>query len=324
MKKREIIFSTLIVSIILSSVFLTDLAKGLTVSDQLELKAGSYVEGKVYYSNSTVTDEFAYNLHIGVEKIINATDVNMNLILFNYIITAETGDEALGLEDVGTLELDALVFEHNRTTLLPAARMYMANSTFGVEISVLEGNSVEYWTNFNNTRITFDNGTSYRYGDMSSGDFGYTEVSLYMFIYLIFNVALWTYQKWTLFAISPTANNGDKVHYYNADSDTDSLGTVIDKPQITDLEGKTHDAIHVKYDGGAMITGFDDYTVDAYYEAKTGLLIRSVETDGTETYEFSPSKVVIKTGLLPFPFVGVTVSLMAIGLLSLYLKKRRK
>lgn len=325
MKKKELFYFVFLVSVLLTSVYFTDTAKSLTASDQLELKAGSYVDGKVYYSNSTVTDEPIYRVHIGVEKIINATDVGLNVVLFNYTVYVAEGEENDFLEEFTKLEMDALVFEHNRTTILPAARLVLANDTFSVEISLIEGETLEYWSDINNTKVTFNNGTSYKVGEMEPGDFGYTEIAMWLLVYALYNALLFMYQMRTLFAISPTANIDDRINYYDMSAFQDALAPVVDKPQITDANGKTHDTIHVKYENTAIVS-FDTTTVDAYYETKTGLLIRSVETVGSEIYEFVPSDVVIKKGILgliPFPFVDVALGFMAIGLLTLYLKKRK-
>ena len=316
--------ATFLLALLITSTYLTDRAKALVASDQLQLKVGSYVEGAVYYSNSTVSDELLYNLRITIEKIVNATDVNKNVVFFNYSMSFSEYNPDFGIETPTTFEWTSLVFEHNRTTILPAARMYLANSTFSIEISLLEGNSIEDWTNLNNSIITFGNGTSYRYDNMSPDDFGYTEICTWMVIFAFLNFALFIYNKWIMYAISPTVNIGDKINYYNLDSDKDDYGTVIDKPSIKDTNGNQHPAIHVKYAYTGIVALDEMAEVNAYYDEKTGLLIRSIETDGTETYEFAPAVVKIKTGLLPLPFASLILGLMTAALVTVVIRRKRK
>ena len=88
---------------------------------------------------------------------------------------------------------------------------------------------------------------------------------------------------------------------------------------------KIYDAIHVEYED-TFTYSFDDVDeIDVYYETKTGLLIRSIETDtGSDSqFEFTATEININASLIPFPFAGVIVGLVAIGLTAIYIRKKK-
>ncbi|MHA1407444.1 MAG: hypothetical protein ACTSSG_08700 [Candidatus Heimdallarchaeaceae archaeon] len=327
MNKKAKILSLIVLGVLIPSIYFSALTKAVVASDQLELTKGTTVTGKVLYSNSTVTDELLYYSTLTVEDIFNLTDVNLNVVQFKNALSIPSGSsDPLGFGDVDMFELTSLFFEHNRTTILPAARIFIGNATYTVEISVLGHGYTKYsqFMNLNNTYITFKNGTSYRYGDVEPGDMGYYDITMYMLIYAILNYGLVQYYKWTLWAISPTANVGDKINYVDTDSDVDALGTVIDMPAVTTSNGDSYDTIHVKYAYTYLFGYWDAPEVNAYYDAKTGMLLRVIESDGTNQYEFVPGEVTIaKKSLLPFPFAGAIVSFVAIGLIVTLVKKRK-
>ncbi|MCG3217146.1 MAG: hypothetical protein KAS63_10490 [Candidatus Heimdallarchaeota archaeon] len=97
-------------------------------------------------------------------------------------------------------------------------------------------------------------------------------------------------------------------------------------PSVTASDGNSYDTIHVKYDD-SFVLGFDDVDeVDVFYDAQTGLILRSIEKDtaSNSQVEFLPSEVVIKrAGLIPFPFTGVIVSFVTIGLIAVFIRKRK-
>ena len=131
-----------------------------------------------------------------------------------------------------------------------------------------------------------------------------------MFIFAIYNAVLLTYQQYTPYAINTVANVADTVNFVPLDGRVDEL------EPITTTQGDSIDCINVEYDNTATF-GLDDVDeVDTHYEAKTGLLIRSLENDTVSNtqMEFQPIEVVIKTSFLPFPIAGVIVSIVAIGL----------
>ncbi|MCK5409666.1 MAG: hypothetical protein KAJ30_05320, partial [Candidatus Heimdallarchaeota archaeon] len=119
--------------------------------------------------------------------------------------------------------------------------------------------------------------------------------------------------------INTVANVADTVHF------TPSNGVVDELEPITTSQGDAYDCINVEYVNTATF-GLDDVgEVDCHYEQKTGLLIRSIEKDtaASTQMEFQPIEVVIKTSFLPFPFVGVIVSIIAIGLVVVVSRKRK-
>ena len=67
--------------------------------------------------------------------------------------------------------------------------------------------------------------------------------------------------------------------------------------------------------------------VEAYYEAGSGLLIRMLEKskDGSIQYEFVPGTVSIGGGIgfTPYSSIGIIVSLVSLGILVVYIRKRK-
>ncbi len=321
MKIKNKILAVSILVILVSSVYFSAMTKAVVASDQLELKVNSSVEGKVLYTNSTITDHPLFNVTISVDEIFNATDVALELykIKVAYDVLDE---EYFGGDGLSKMEMTHIVFKHNRTTLLAGARLFMGNATFSVELTVLHLNTVAEWQELNNTRITFNNGTSYVFGDMSPGDFGYNDIIGHMLGYAIINFGLTLNWPRTLIGINPTVNIGDTINFFDTTTDTATLGDVIETVEVTTTGGKAVDTIHVQFANNSLF-GWDDFQCDAFYETKTGLLIRIIETDGTETYEFVP-EAVNKVGLIPFPFSGIIVGFIAIGLIAIFTRRKKK
>ena len=104
------------------------------------------------------------------------------------------------------------------------------------------------------------------------------------------------------------------------------MSSVIDKPTVITSNGVSYDTIHVKYDDTFTFALDDLDEVDVYYEAKTGLLIRSIEKDtaSDSQLEFLPSEVKIaRAGLIPFPITGIIVGFVAIGLIAVFIRKKK-
>ncbi|MHA1690998.1 MAG: hypothetical protein ACTSU7_05120, partial [Candidatus Heimdallarchaeaceae archaeon] len=271
------------------------------------------------FTNSTHNDVLMGYITLTVDDIWNDSNTLLNVVNFKVLYEFESGeDNPLGVEDFTTMEMIAAVFEHNRTTILPAATLVMANSTWEVSADVLYLEDTEKMMDLDYTNVTVD-GDSYIYGDLIGSEPYYSDVLGMMFMFAIINGALLSYQAYTPYAINPQANVADTVHF------TPSNGVVDELEPITTSEGVAHDCVNVEYINTATF-GLDDVgEVDTHYEQKTGLLIRSLEKDtaaGTQM-EFQPVEVVIKTSFLPFPFVGVVVSIVAIGLVVVVSRKRK-
>ena len=322
MNKKARIMTILLLGLFVTSIYFSASTKAVVASDQLELAVDSYVEGKLLYTNTTVTDHLLYYPTITVEEVINATDVNLEF--YKIKVAYEIIDEEyMGSGGFNQMEMTHLVFKHNRTTLLGAARLFMGNATFSVELTVLHLDTVTEWTDLDNTKITFNNGTTYIYGDMGPTDFGYLEILGYMLGYAIMNFGLSILWVRTLIGINPNVNVGDKINFFDTNSATATLGDVTEIDEITTTGGKSVETIQVYFEYNSLF-GWDDYQCDAFYETKTGLLVRIIETDGTETFEFVPEEVSIKAGLIPFPFVGIIVGFVAIGLVAIFARRKKK
>ena len=316
MNKKAQFMTILLLGLFVASIYSAALTKAVVASDQLELEVDTSVTGKLYYTNTTVTDHLVFNPTITVESIVNATDVNLEFYLVK-VAYEIIDDEYMGGDEFNSIEFTHVIFKHNRTTLLGAGRLFMGNSTFSVTMTVLHHDTVAEWTDLDNTKITFNNGTTYIYGDMVPTDFGYNDILGYMLAYAIFNFGLSILWVRTLIGINPNVNVGDKINFYDTNTATEALADVTETVEITTSGGKAVETIHVYYEYTSLF-GWDDYECDAFYETKTGLLVRIIETDGIETFEFVPETVNVKVGIIPFPTVGIIVGFMAIGLVAIF------
>jgi hypothetical protein len=287
---------TLIISItLIATLYITVPTYAIIASNQLELIKGSYVEGRLFYSNSTVNNLLVSYPKISVEGNIEPFDISHQLIKVRYRVDFIPGVfNPLGNPYHDFIELTHVIFQHNRTTLLPAAKFATGNSTHYYEASVLEYNSVADMLNENNTKLTL-NSTSYYWRDVTPTHPYYFELNDLMFTYFIVNfMNIRDYYKWTLLGISPTANVTDQINYVNTNTKTDALATVVAKTQISTLSGPIINATHVNYDYTSVFGWWDNPNVDAYYEEETGLLVQMKESDGVIEYEFLPTTVYIE------------------------------
>lgn len=324
MNRKRMFLTIFIMGFLVSSILVSDLTKAIVASDKLELEVGNSVEGKLLYTNSTVTDELANYPSLIVEDIFTLTDVSLDVVQIKYdIAVPATGTDPLDMGDITDFEMTQLILVDNRTTILPAARLYMGNTTDNYEMTLLGATTYDELTDFNRTKITFANGSSYIWEDYYGASIA-TEIGGLMFIFLLLNYGFMIQWMYTILAISPTANVGDNINYYNTYTDTTDLGEVIDKPAVTTSTGDSYDSIHVKYEYTSVFGYWDAPEVHAYYEAKSGLLIRIIEKDGTEQYEFVPGDVNIGgIGFTPYSTIGILVSLLSVGTLVIYLRKRK-
>ena len=313
-KKTQLSISLL--SLLMCSIMFADLTKGVLISDQLEVKNGSYVEGKVFKSNSTLTDELFSYTTITVENIFTTADTSEKLIQISIAqdLQPDFYSSYPGfLLDTSKFEMTHLVFYDNRTTFLPMARIYLANATESVEISLLGYTKISEMMDINNTKVTFSNGTSYILGSASLSI--YSILSGYINYFSCFEYFLSIEYEWTLLTISPIANIGDTVNYNNV------LGNVVGKPAVTTSLGESYDTIQVKYVGTSLFGMWDATEVNAFYDIETGFLIKIIEEDSSVKYEFIPGEIKFGSAL-PFPTAGIVLGLAAIGLIAYYYKKK--
>jgi hypothetical protein len=325
MNRKRMFLTIFIMGFLVSSILVSDLSKAIVASDKLVLEVGNSVEGKLLYTNASVSDELANYPSLIVEDIFTLTDVSLEVIQIKYdIAVPATGTDPLDMGEITDFEMTQLILKDNRTTLLPAARLYLGNSTDNYEMTLLGVTTYDELTDFNRTKITFANGSSYIWEDYYGASIA-TEIGGLMFIFMLLNLGFaiqWTY---TLLAISPTANVGDNINYYNTYTDDFDLGEVIDKPAVTTTDGDSFDTIHVHYVNTSVFGFWDAPDVHAYYEASTGLLIRIVEKDGVEQYEFVPGTVDIGGGIgfTPYSTIGIIVSILSAGILVLYIRRKK-
>jgi hypothetical protein len=320
MNRKVKSFTILITGLLVASICFSALSQGALLSDQLVVTEGSYVKGKYLYTNSTHNDVLMAYMTLSVDEIWNDTNTLLNLVNFKVLYEFQAdGENPLGADDMTVMEITAAVFEHNRTTFLPAATLMMRNATWEASVDILYLKDTAGMMDFDKANITIE-GVSYLWEDMDGSETNYVDYFGMIFSFAIINAVLLSYNAYTPYAVNPHGNVADTVSF------EPSNGVVDEFEPITTTQGDAYDCMNVEYINTATF-GLDDVgEVDTHYELKTGLLIRSLEKDtsGSSQMEFQPIEVVIKSGFfLPFPFVGVLVSFVAIGLVVVLARKRK-
>jgi hypothetical protein len=327
MNRKKLVLAIFIMGFLVSSIIASDLSKAIVASDILELEKGDKVEGKLLYTNGTVTDKLVSYPTIAVEDVYTLTDIGMDVAQIKYALDIPVGSEdPLGMGDISDFEMTHIVLMDNRTTLLPAARLYFGNTTITFEANNVGPTTVDELFNFNKTILTLNNGTTYSYTWKEVQDDHPDDLNflILMLVYLLLNAGYSEDWKYTLLGISPTANTNDNINYIEWQGGLLNLGLVIDKPAVTTSDGDSYDTIHVSYEYTSLFGFWEAPEVHAYYEASSGLLIRMIEKDGTEQYEFVPGTVTLGgIGFTPYSTIGIIVSLVSVGILVLYKRKRK-
>ncbi|MCE7740230.1 MAG: hypothetical protein KAU62_15550 [Candidatus Heimdallarchaeota archaeon] len=317
MNRKKTILTLVVLGLFITSIYVADVSKAVLVSDQLDLVVGTYVNGKLLYTNSTLTDHLLGYIDITVEDAFVATDTGDSLfkVKVAYDISTHNTDY-LDFGDFNSIEMTHVIVKTNRTDILPSGTLYMGNDTFGVTMTTLHNTTVVGMMDIDNLKITFNNGTEYIYGDVVSSPL-LSALGEYAFGWAIFNGIFATYWDWTFLAISPLANVGDTVSY-----DPD-LGIVLDKPAVITSTGASFDTIHVEYLVATYGLAFDITTaLEVFYDAKTGLILKTIETYGSDKVEFIPGEVKNVVGI-PFSTTAIIAALTVLSTLALIVRKRR-
>ncbi len=311
MKKKQLTF-IFAFSVLLTSILVSNVSNAILASDQLEVGVNSFVEGKLLLETSVAGDELMAYVSIAVTKIFTPTDITKKIIQFEVKLQPVVGYESNLLENPTEFIATHLVFFDNRSTIM-LGEFVVTNATEQIEMTVLHETKFADMTNPDNRKITFANGTSALAGSLEHADPKYIMLEefsdmsdFYLLIY-----------KYTMLAISPTAILGDDISY------DPNLGLVIGTPAVTTSEGDSYDAILVEYTDTLLFNSWTAaYEVHAYYEAATGLLIQLYERLDQGTWKFIPSKVDTVIAA-PFPSATVILSIAAIGLITVYFKKKK-
>jgi len=317
MRKKTII-SFFILGFLIASVLSSDLSKGDLASDKLAVNKGSYVKGDYLITNNTHTNEFLWNMEIEVEKLFKPKGSSHKLAQIKVSYNYSYDNELAFIEGMDRFEITHLIFEQNRTTFLVAARIFISNSTWSVEISTLNQQSIEDLANANKTRITYGNGTFHDFEELNPIDPLYSELVSMVNFWKMFNEEVIEEMPWTILAVSPTAKIGDTISFDEA------YGNVIDTPELIFLNLGTYETIRVEYVNTTVFSLEIFKSVEVYYESKTGLLIKSTEDypEYNVTLKFVPTEIKITSNVLPL-VLGISISVIVISLLVIYYLKKR-
>jgi len=303
MKKTKITF-TFALGILLTSILISNVSNAILASD---------VQGELYLDTAVASDKLQAYVTITVVKLFNPTGIIDQVIQFEVKIRP-VEPYGFGFLDAPTeIRLSFLVFTNNRSTIM-LAELFVQNATESIEMTVLHEPSYDGMLKPDNRKITFANGTTALAGSLDTADPKY--LLLEAFSDVSNDFLFW--HKFTILAISPTAVVGDDISY------DPNLGLVIGTPAVTTCEDDSYDSILVEYYSTGLFSKHGDaYEVHAYYEAASGLLIQIYEfiEQGTVAWKFIPCK--LNTVVVPFPTVTVILGIAVIGLITLYIRKKK-
>ncbi|MCG3259641.1 MAG: hypothetical protein H7644_07840 [Candidatus Heimdallarchaeota archaeon] len=317
MNRKKTILTLAVLGLFITSIYVADVSKAILVSDQLDLVVGTYVNGKLLYTNSSLTDHLLSYVNITVEDAFVATDTGDSLFKVKVAYDLSTHNtNYLTFDEFDSIEMTHVIVKTNRTDILPSGTLYMGNDTFGVTMTTLHNTTVVGMMDLDNLKITFNNGTEYIYGDVVSSPL-ILALNEFVIGWALFNGILATYWEWTFLAISPLANVGDTVNYDL------NLGIVLDKPAVITSTGTSFDTIHVEYLVPTYGLAFSTTSaLEVFYDAKTGLILKTIETLGSDKVEFIPGEVKNVVGI-PFSTTAIIAALTVLSTLALIVRKRR-
>jgi hypothetical protein len=316
MNRKNTFLTLAILGLFVTSIYAADVSRAVLVTDQIDLVVGTYVNGKLLFTNSTINDHLIAYINIEVEDAFATTDSSDSLFKVKVIYTID--DTSLfSIGDFDVIEMTHVIAKINRTDILPAGRLYLGNATFGVTMTTLYNTTAVGMLDWENTlKITFNNGTEYFYDEVTSPALQLA-LDEYVFAWAIFNLGLADYWTWTFLAISPTANTGDDVSYEPA------FGEVLGKPALLLATGKSYDSIQVLYNvptWGFVFGGAN--ALEVFYDAKTGLIMKTIETLGADKAEFIPTEIKNVKGI-PFSTTAIIAAITVLSTLALIVRKRR-
>ncbi len=312
MKKIKITL-TIVLGILMTSVLVSNVSNAILASDVLEVGASSYVEGELYLDTAVAADKLQAYVTIAVTRIFNPGGILDQVIEFEIKIRPVEPYGFGILDDPTDIILKFLVFTNNRTTII-LAELFVQNATESIEMTVLHETDYFAMLKPENRKITFANGTTAIAGSLDTADPKY--LLLEQFSDISNDFLFW--HKFTILAISPTAVLGDDISY------DPTLGEVIGTPAVTTCEDDSYDSILVEYYNTGLFNKMGDaYEVHAYYEAASGLLIQIYEfiEQGTVTWKFIPCR--LNTVVVPFPTISVIASLAVIGLIIVFIRRKK-
>ncbi len=314
---RKAKLSIALLSLLVCSIMVADLSKGILISDQLEVKNGSKVEGKIFLSTAVTTDALFAYATIEVEDYFTTSDTAEDVIQIKLSLEIQSdfyGNYFNYLSNESKVEMTHLILYDDRETFLPLARVYVENGTDSIELNRLGSIKKSELLDVNRTTITYANGTSYVLATIPYDV--YTIIDNMLLDFFDWNDIFVMLYGWTLLGISPIANIGDTVNHYL------NLGHVVAKPAVTTSTGKTYDTIQVKYQDNTLFGWFEAEEINAFYEIETGFLIKIIEEAKSETIEFVPGDIIWGSGV-PFPTVGIVLGLAALGLITYFNRKKK-
>ena len=323
MNRKNKVLSIFILVVIVFTLYFSATSSGAVAPDILELTKGSYVKGELLFANTSLTNHLLANMEIKVEDIMNIADISLDAVQISVaydIVEPDFLDNALH-----TFKYSSLILMNNRTYLIPIVELTMSNSSYSAGISLLGQTTLSGLTDINNAVVTI-NGQDYIVDDVDISHPKFVEIFTVVDKLLDFESIFDTYFVQTVFAISPQVFAADSINFHP------SSGTVMTINNITISVGVSINSILVSY-SDSFAFGFDDVDeVDVFYDSKTGLLIKSTESDtASDSHKsFVPSEVSIKeddsglpTGWLPYPIISILSGFVTAGLLVIFIRKKK-
>ncbi|UJG44014.1 MAG: hypothetical protein K9W46_02250 [Candidatus Heimdallarchaeum endolithica] len=317
MKKKY--FSFFIIAIFIASILNSVSILAETAPDELELKEGTYVKGR-YYTDAD--NETISTITLSVTKIWNITN-SLDVIAIEQKMEYPSGSTDIFFGSTySTIIMTELVWKHNRTVIYPAAKLKLVNSSDTIEATILDNPDYESMMDVDNLKVVLKDGTSYRIGEIDNSNPDYSKVIGMAFAWAIINAMLIIGYTYTWLAISPDTEDTQTVNYRNGTASVEDISSFT-------VGGKKYSTVHLQQSKKKVTSGiFSNYfnEVDAYYETKTGFLIKWKEKDydTDELYIFEPSEIEIKASLIGNIDFSIYGALVAFAVLSFAVVARKK
>jgi len=302
--------------------------------NNLEIIIGQYVKGDYRYfvDFSAEPDlEILSNWTICVEKEVNLTDIDENLLLISWLFNISSVANSYNYNPGQEWKETYLVNKTSRELVIPIAEYDYRNGTVHFKASMLDYSEFAKIRNFANLVISFDNGSTKLWTEINRFDF--TSENNYDFNVFLTKL----HKKWydfscfperTMYAISPDTNIGQVVDYgwYN--------GTIIEeKAMIIDSKNLIAKRCHVPRTTVYVNNDPNKYGIgkvehDLYYDSETGFILKlNFSYSGTEGL-FLATEFYIpipNTETTPFQtkFIPVMISSLTL-ILSVFVMKRLK
>ncbi len=292
-------------------------------SDYLIIAEGSYSHGN-YIVNGTNMG----NLTVMVTAEWEFDDINGTILEFTKIYEFNENYTNMNrpiLETIKTdwtmVSLSSLVWRENRTYVLPFSEISIKNDTYSFCLSLKQANYRD--TIDMNKFFSISNGSFVSWENFDEEYHNYHEVSDFLaFLQNNNNLYKHTNNSYTSLAISPQIEMNQHINFRSSQAE------MVNYTEIP-LESSEVKTIHIKQEGYSTTineTETDYNSINAYYDRKSGLLLKMIEYNETinEEIEFQPIYKKIRVERVSVKFLPIFIATIPISFITIKAKRKQK